>query len=171
MGNKILAKNKVRKIGFGTEKTDKVVTSVKLLPTIDPDKLYEQVSLRTGHTKAVVKAVMEGVSDAAMTFLSESHGVPVGSLGYLYPALKSKAGETEDEAEVLDITVRLRPSMELRRAVLGLGVSVERLDGTVIEDDDPDDDADDTGEQSSGSGSSSEGPSESGNVSGGVAEY
>ncbi len=169
MANKILAKNKMMKIGFASEKSKMVVTSVKLLPTIDSDKLYEQVSLRIGHPKAVVKAVMEGVSEAAMTFLSESHGVPVGSLGYLYPALKSKAGDTEDEAEVLDITVRLRPSMELRKAVQGLGVRVEKLDGTVVESDEDEDDTNDedaTG-TSDGSGTTSgsgdtNSPSESG---------
>lgn len=132
----IQAKNVKRPIGFGTDKTEMVVTKINLLPTIESDKLFEQVGLRIGRPTPVVKDVMENIIEAVMTYLSEGHGVRLGDLGIIYPAIKTSADTEEDNCKVNEVTVRMRPSNDLKAAMKGIGVSVTKLDGTQTTDTD-----------------------------------
>lgn len=106
-----------RSFGFDKEKTEKYVASAVRSGTISFNKLVEQISLRSGLPKATCKVVVETMFEAACTWLLEGHGVSLGNLGYLKPAITCQSSEVEGEEKITRKRVLFLPSKEFKAQV------------------------------------------------------
>lgn len=105
------------KVGFGTEKKEAYVGRVQLGETIETDMLVEQISLRTGMTQAMVKLVLENMTDSIQHFCKIGNGVRLGKLGIIKPALTCKSSEQADGVEIVKLRYRYLPSVEMKEAL------------------------------------------------------
>lgn len=106
-----------RTFGFDEEKTEKYVATAVRASTVSFDKMVEQVSLRSGISKASCRAVMETMVEAAGTWLLEGHGVSVGEIGYLKPAITSKSSDTAGGEKITRKRVLFQPSKSFKKLV------------------------------------------------------
>lgn len=127
------------KVGFGESKREAFVGRAQLGETVETDMLVEQVSLRTGMTKAMVKLVLENLTDSIQHFCKLGSGVRVGKLGIIKPSINSKSAAEADDVEVVKLRYKFLPSTSMHDALREL--SVRKVDdsndeGVVDEDDD-----------------------------------
>lgn len=138
------------KVGFGTEKKEAYVGRIQLGDTVDTDMLVEQVSLRTGMTKAQIKMVLENLTDSILHFSKLGNGVRLGKLGIIKPALNSKSAESADGVEIVKLRYRFLPSTEMKAALDELEI---RKLGETTDEGVVDEDEEDGGSTDSGNGS------------------
>lgn len=106
-----------RSFGFDKAKTQKYVASAVRSGTIEFNKLVEQISLRSGLPKATCKVVVETMAESACTWLLEGHGVSLGNLGYLKPAITCRSSEVEGEERIVRKRVLFLPSKDFKEQV------------------------------------------------------
>lgn len=135
------------KVGFGTSKREAYVGRVRLGETVDTELLVEQVSLRTGMTKAQVKMALENLTDSIKHFCLLGNGVRVGELGIIKPAIKSKSAAEAGDVEVVKLRYKFLPSKAMHDALRELSIRKvgESEDEGVV-----DEDEEDSGESSGG---------------------
>ena len=142
-----------RSFGFDPEKTERYVATAVRGNTVSFDKIVDQISIRSGLSKAVCKVVLETLIDSAATWMLEGHGVSLGEIGYLKPAITCKSSETEGEEKIVKKRVLFLPSRNFRDMIDKMPVSrisgtVESSSGTGTQEPDPD--PDDGGEDQGG---------------------
>lgn len=103
--------------GFDDEKTERYVATAVRATTVSFDKMVGQVSLRSGVSKAACRAVIETMVEAAGTWLLEGHGVSVGNIGHLKPAITSKSSETQGGEKILRKRVLFQPSKSFKQMI------------------------------------------------------
>lgn len=128
------------KVGFGTEKKEAYVGRVQLGETIETDMLVEQISLRTGMTQAMIKLVLENMTDSIQHFCKIGNGVRLGKLGIIKPGVKTKSAEAEGDVQIVKLKYNFLPSVEMKEALREL--ELRKLgdttdEGVVDEDDEP----------------------------------
>ena len=70
-----------------------------------------------------MKLVLEALTERMMAWLEEGHGVRFGKLGSFLPSVRSKSGESADDAEVKRIRIAFYPSRELSKKVAGISIN------------------------------------------------
>lgn len=120
-----------RSFGFDPEKTERYVATAVRGDTVSFERVVEQISLRCGLGKPVCKAVLETLIDSAATWMLEGHGVSLGSIGYLKPAITSKSSEVQGEEKILKKRVLFLPSKSFRETIDKMPVS--RIDVVASE--------------------------------------
>lgn len=135
-----------QKIGFGKEKTEAYVGKIQLGETVETEMLVEQVSLRTGMTKAQIKMVLENMTESIQHFCMLGNGVRLGKLGIIKPAISTGSHDNADDVSVVKLKYNFMPSTEMKEALRALEV---RKDSDSY---DRDDDEDDEGSTPSGGG-------------------
>lgn len=136
-------KVKKRSFGFDTDKTEKYVATAVRSSTVSFDKMIEQVSLRSGISKASCRAVMEKMVEAAGTWLLEGHGVSVGDIGYLKPAITSKNSEVPGGEKNLRKRVLFQPSKSFKHLIDTM--PLERIGPATDSEETPDPKPDESG--------------------------
>lgn len=106
-----------RTFGFDDSKAGKYVATAVRSSTVSFEKMVEQVSLRSGISKPSCRAVMETMVEAAGTWLLEGHGVSVGEIGYLKPAITSKSSDVEGGEKITRKRVLFLPSKAFKKLV------------------------------------------------------
>lgn len=127
------------KVGFGESKREAFVGRAQLGETVETDMLVEQVSLRTGMTKAMVKLVLENLTDSIQHFCKLGSGVRVGKLGIIKPSINSKSASDAGEVEIVKLRYSFLPSVEMKEALRELDIrklGEDSDEGVVDEDDD-----------------------------------
>ena len=122
-----------RSFGFDKEKTEKYVASAVRSGTISFNKLVEQISLRSGLPKATCKVVVETMSESVCTWLLEGHGVSLGNLGYLKPAITCHSSEIEGTEKIVRKRVLFLPSKDFKDQVEKM--SLDRITTTSTDAD------------------------------------
>lgn len=138
------------KIGFGTDKKEAYVGKIQLGMTVETDMLVEQVSLRTGMTRAQVKMALDNMTESIQHFCMLGNGVRLGKLGIIKPAISTGSHENADDVSVVKLKYNFIPSVEMKEALRALEV---RKWG---EDPDEDEEDDEEGGSSGGDGGGTE---------------
>lgn len=110
------------KIGFGTEKKEAYVGKIQLGMTVETEMLVEQVSLRTGMTKAQVKMALENMTESIQHFCMLGNGVRLGKLGIIKPAISTGSHDNADDVSVVKLKYNFIPSTEMKEALRALEV-------------------------------------------------
>lgn len=109
---------KVVKKSFGFDKdTERYVASAVRGGTVSFKKVIEQISLRSGISKATCRAVVETMVESACTWMLEGHGVSLGNMGYLKPAITCKSSEVSGEEKIVRKRVLFQPSKEFKAQI------------------------------------------------------
>lgn len=123
------------KIGFGKEKKEAYVGKIQLGETVETEMLVEQVSLRTGMTKAQIKMVLENMTESIQHFCMLGNGVRLGKLGIIKPAISTGSHDHADDVSVVKLKYNFMPSTEMKEALRALEV---RKDSDSYDRDDED---------------------------------
>lgn len=125
------------KVGFGTSKREAYVGRVRLGETVDTELLVEQVSLRTGMTKAQVKMALENLTDSIKHFCMLGNGVRVGELGIIKPAIKTRSAAEAEDVEIVKLRYKFLPSASMHDALRDLSIRKmgESADEGVVDED------------------------------------
>lgn len=115
-------KTEPMKIGFGKEKTEAYVGRIQLGDTIDTDTLEEEVAVRTLLPQSVVHHVLNNVVTSVLHFVKEGHGVRLGNIGILKPAINTRSAADDDDVEITKVRMRYIQSKDMRKAVEQLAV-------------------------------------------------
>ena len=121
--------------GFDKPGVNKFVATAVRSQTVDFDKVVEQISLRSGIAKVACRAVVETMTDAMCTWLTEGHGVSLGQLGYLKPSLTCKSSAVEGEEKITRKRVVFRPSTLLKAKIEAMSLDRITNDGSIVETD------------------------------------
>lgn len=109
---------KVVKKSFGFDKdTERYVASAVRGGTVSFKKVIEQISLRSGISKATCRAVVETMVESACTWMLEGHGVSLGNMGYLKPAITCKSSEVSGGEKIVRKRVLFQPSKEFKAQI------------------------------------------------------
>lgn len=120
-----------KSFGFDPAKTERYVATAVRGDTVSFDKVVDQISLRSGLAKPVCKAVLETLIDSASTWMLEGHGVSLGNIGYLKPAITCRSSEVEGEEKILKKRVLFLPSKSFREMIDKMTISrIEYVSGT-----------------------------------------
>lgn len=135
------------KVGFGESKRDAFVGRAQLGETVDTEMLVEQVSLRTGMTQAMVKLVLENLTDSIQHFCKLGNGVRVGKLGIIKPSINSKSAESADGVQIVKLRYNFLPSVEMKDALDELEIRKlgDDSDSGVVDEDEEDNGGDNSG--------------------------
>lgn len=133
-----------RHFGFDKTNTNKFVATAVRSKTVSFKKVVEQISIRSGLSRAVCRAVVETMADAMCTWLLEGHGVSLGELGYLKPAITCKSAKVEGEEKITRKRVLFQPSKDLKQMIEGMTLDKLANDGAVSEEDSDRDGSEDT---------------------------
>lgn len=128
-------KTERRSFGFDKTKTEKYVATAQRGATVEFTKVVEQVSLRCGLPKATCRAVIDTMVEAASTWMLEGHGVSIGEMGYLKPAITCKASETKGGEKITRKRVLFLPSKSFKAVIDSMKVTQAGTD-TVEDDED-----------------------------------
>lgn len=137
-----------KSFGFDKEKTEKYVASAVRSGTVSFNKLVEQISLRSGLPKATCKVVVETMAESACTWLLEGHGVSLGNLGYLKPAITCKSSEIEGKEKIVRKRVLFLPSKDFKEQMDRM--TLDRISASSQGPEEPEDP--DAGEEEGGGG-------------------
>lgn len=96
--------------GFDKDGTEKYVAEAVRGGTVSFEKVIEQISLRSGISKATCRAVVETMVESACTWMLEGHGVSLGNMGYLKPAITCKSSEVSGEEKIIRKRVLFQPA-------------------------------------------------------------
>lgn len=140
------------KIGFGKDKKEAYVGKIQLGQTVETEMLVEQVSLRTGMTKAQVKMALENMTESIQHFCMLGNGVRLGKLGIIKPAISTGSHDSADAVSVVKLKYNFIPSTEMKEALRALEV---RKSGESYDEDEEEDD-DESGTPSGGGGGGQE---------------
>lgn len=141
--------------GFDPDKTERYVATAVRGDTVSFDRVVEQISLRSGLAKPVCKAVVETLIDSAATWMLEGHGVSLGNIGYLKPAITSKSSEVEGGEKILKKRVLFLPSKSFRDLIERMPISRIAADtgsGSATNPTEPGGDGGEGGEDGGGGG-------------------
>jgi len=109
---------KVVKKSFGFDKdTERYVASAVRGGTVSFEKVIDQISLRSGISKATCRAVVETMVESACTWMLEGHGVSLGNMGYLKPAITCKSSEVSGGEKIVRKRVLFQPSKEFKAQI------------------------------------------------------
>ena len=131
LGFKIESKH----FGFDKSKTNKFVATAVRNKTVSFEKIVEQIAIRSGLSRAVCRAVVETMQDAMCTWLLEGHGVSLGELGYLKPAITCKSSLVEGEERITRKRVLFQPSKTFKHKIEEMTLDKMSASGAVIEED------------------------------------
>ncbi len=112
-----------RKLNFKEDKKEVFVAVPDRNGVIDTDKMAREIAVDTGARPAQVKLVLEALTERMMAWLEEGHGVRFGKLGSFLPSVRSKSGESADDAEVKRIRIAFYPSRELSKKVASISIN------------------------------------------------
>ena len=112
-----------RKLNFHEHKKEVFVAVPDRNGVIDTDQMAREIAVDTGARPAQVKLVLEALTERMMAWLEEGHGVRFGKLGSFLPSVRSKSGESADDAEVKRIRIAFYPSRELSKKVAGISIN------------------------------------------------
>lgn len=110
------------KIGFGKDKKEAYVGKIQLGQTVETEMLVEQVSLRTGMTKAQVKMALENMTESIQHFCMLGNGVRLGKLGIIKPAISTGSHDSADDVSVVKLKYNFIASTEMKEALRALEV-------------------------------------------------
>ena len=80
--------------------------------------------------------MIDTMVDAAGTWMLEGHGVSIGQMGYLKPAITSKSSDTQGEEKILRKRVLFQPSKSFKGLIDTM--PLERITGRMDdEEEDP----------------------------------
>lgn len=118
--------------GFGKDGTEKYVAEAVRGGTVSFEKVIEQISLRSGISKATCRAVVETMVESACTWMLEGHGVSLGNMGYLKPAITCKSSEVSGEEKIIRKRVLFQPSKDFKAHIdkMSLNRMYEEGNGT-----------------------------------------
>lgn len=137
---------KVVKKSFGFDKdTERYVASAVRGGTVSFKKVIEQISLRSGISKATCRAVVETMVESACTWMLEGHGVSLGNMGYLKPAITCKSSEVSGEEKIVRKRVLFQPSKEFK-------AQIEQISLTRISEVEDSEETQQPGEEGGGQG-------------------
>lgn len=137
---------KVVKKSFGFDKdTERYVASAVRGGTVSFKKVIEQISLRSGISKATCRAVVETLVESACTWMLEGHGVSLGNMGYLKPAITCKSSEVSGEEKIVRKRVLFQPSKEFK-------AQIEQISLTRISEVEDSEETQQPGEEGGGQG-------------------
>lgn len=137
---------KVVKKSFGFDKdTERYVASAVRGGTVSFKKVIEQISLRSGISKATCRAVVETMVESACTWMLEGHGVSLGNMGYLKPAITCKSSEVSGEEKIVKKRVLFQPSKEFK-------AQIEQISLTRISEVEDTEESQQPGEEGGGQG-------------------
>lgn len=137
---------KVVKKSFGFDKdTERYVASAVRGGTVSFKKVIEQISLRSGISKATCRAVVETMVESACTWMLEGHGVSLGNMGYLKPAITCKSSEVSGGEKIVRKRVLFQPSKEFK-------AQIEQISLTRISEVEDSEETQQPGEEGGGQG-------------------
>lgn len=137
---------KVVKKSFGFDKdTERYVASAVRGGTVSFKKVIEQISLRSGISKATCRAVVETMVESACTWMLEGHGVSLGNMGYLKPAITCKSSEVSGGEKIVRKRVLFQPSKEFK-------AQIEQISLTRISEVEDSEETQQPGEEEGGQG-------------------
>lgn len=137
---------KVVKKSFGFDKdTERYVASAVRGGTVSFKKVIEQISLRSGISKATCRAVVETMVESACTWMLEGYGVSLGNMGYLKPAITCKSSEVSGEEKIVRKRVLFQPSKEFK-------AQIEQISLTRISEVEDSEETQQPGEEGGGQG-------------------
>ena len=116
-------KIKKRKLDFQEDKKEVFVAVPDRNGVIDTDKMARAVAKDTGARPAQVQMILTSLMESMMEWLEEGHGVRFGKLGSFLPSVKSKSGDSADDAEVKRVRIAFYPSRELSRRVANISIN------------------------------------------------
>lgn len=114
-----------KSFGFDKEKKKKYVATAQRSSTVSFDRVVEQISIRSGINKAMCRAVVETMVDSMGTWMLEGHGVSVGTIGYLKPAITCQSSEVKGEEKIVRKRVLFLPSKSFKALIDTM--SIERV--------------------------------------------
>ncbi len=151
--------------GFDKTKTPKFVATAQRSSTIGADKVIDQVAIRTGLSRAMCRVVVDTLAEAMGTWLLEGHGVALGNLGYMKPAIVSKSAVTRGEEDIVRKKVLFQPTKQFKQMIEGMSVELIRTRADEDEDADaPAGGGTDTSDGTEGSGGTGGTPNGNGGV-------
>lgn len=111
-----------KSFGFDKEKKKRYVATAMRYDTVSFERVIEQISIRSGINKALCRAVVETMVESMGTWMLEGHGVSLGQIGYLKPAITSKSAEVKGEEKILRKRVLFQPSKAFKQMIEGMSI-------------------------------------------------
>lgn len=116
-------KKEKRTLNFTEDKKEVYVAKADRNNVIDTEKMAEEIAMDTGARPAQVKMILETLTVRMIAWLEEGHGVRLGNLGSFLPSVRSKSGETADEAEVTRVRIAFYPNRKLASRVAAISIN------------------------------------------------
>ena len=94
----IVIKKNLQRVGYA--KADKYITSPVRYSTISTEDLLKYASQNSGIPKAQMMAAFYAINQQVEQFILNGHALQLGTLGYFFLSVKTKATDVEEEAGV-----------------------------------------------------------------------
>lgn len=94
----IVIKKNLQRVGYA--KADKYITSPVRYSTISTEDLLKYASQNSGIPKAQMMAAFYAINQQVEQFILNGHALQLGTLGYFFLSVKTKATDTEEDAGV-----------------------------------------------------------------------
>ena len=94
----IVIKKNLQRVGYA--KTDKYITSPVRYSTISTEDLLKYASQNSGIPKAQMMAAFYAINQQVEQFILNGHTLQLGTLGYFFLSVKTKATNAEKDAGV-----------------------------------------------------------------------
>lgn len=120
-----------KKVGAGTEKTEKYYPKIVRAKTLDFEKLVTLIAERTTLEDSEVRAFLMSLSRAIRHFVTDTYVVNIEGLGIFSPAITAKSQPTEDKVTAKTITkksVNFRPTAKMELELKEISFKKANLD-------------------------------------------
>lgn len=94
----IVIKKNLQRVGYA--KADKYITTPVRYSTISTEDLLKYASQNSGIPKAQMMAAFYAINQQVEQFILNGHTLQLGTLGYFFLSVKTKASDTEEDAGV-----------------------------------------------------------------------
>lgn len=120
-----------KKVGAGTQKTDKYYPKIVRGKTLDFEQLVTLIAERTTLEDSEVRAFVRAFSKAIRYYVTNSYVVEVEGLGIFTPCISAKSQPTEDRVTAKTVTrksVRYAPTVKMDTKIQKISIKKTNLD-------------------------------------------
>ena len=147
----IVIKKNLQRVGYA--KADKYITSPVRYSTISTEDLLKYASQNSGIPKAQMMAAFYAINQQVEQFILNGHTLQLGTLGYFFLSVKTKATDAEKDAgvdAVKKLALKFRQSKQMG-IMISQNVQFDCLNNKDEEEDTTgDDDTTDNGDSGTG---------------------
>lgn len=146
---------KKRKVGFGTDKTEKYVAQNFITNTVNFKDLCEEITKIGLVPSGAVKFVLDALIDTISLNLKKGISVQMGDFGQFRPGISSESQDTENEVDadtIRRVKIVFTPGYKFKDMLGKASIQKVTLNGSTVTDDgggeapNPDDNGGNSGE-------------------------